>query len=424
MTLNRSQAPMFTVPDKINLIYPEKNFLTNGVPFSFIKAGSQPVVRVDLLFECGSVMEKTPLAARAAVKLLNEGTTKYSGSEIASKLDSLGAYLQTHITYHHALITFYCLTDKLKEVLPIVFSIVTEPLYPEDDVKLMLSRWKEEFTLENEKVAFLAGRRITQRVFGECHPYANKRTLSHYDELTTQQIREFYKEAFHPGNCTVIASGDVSDKVIAEINSVFGIQKFEGSPKTTVVPKPYSMVPEREDLLRKGAVQAALRMGILAIDRKHEDFVAFSMMNTILGGYFGSRLMKSVREEKGLTYGISSSILPYPDFTFWTLSCQTNKEKLQQTIDAVYAEIEMLRKKRIPDEELKMAVSYSTGEMLRHIDGPFGLADTYISLLEQKVELEVLNTALEKFNALTPDDINIMAVKYLDPSQFQIVTVS
>ncbi len=168
----------------------------------------------------------------------------------------------------------------------------------------------------------------------------------------------------------------------------------------------------------ENATQVALRMGRSIPNRTHPDHFKLSFTNVVLGGYFGSRLMQNIREDKGFTYGIGSNSVHFKQAGFLTISCNIKADCLEQTIEECYKEMRLLAKDLIPEGEFVRVKNYLIGDIQRQMDGPFALADTFKSLLFHQEDFNYIHQMIEAIHKITRRDIADMAAKYLEPLDY------
>ena len=196
---------------------------------------------------------------------------------------------------------------------------------------------------------------------------------------------------------------------------VFGTETF-GSHWHKVEKIHYLPVPatERRVFIEfPDAFQSAVRIGGLSLDRRHPDYLKMRVVITLLGGYFGSRLMSNIREEKGYTYGIAASLMTYPDHGMLAISAETANEYVESLIGEVYHEIDRLQNELVPVGELKMLKNYMLGDMCRSYESAFSLADAWISLQVSGLSSSYFAEALNAVKNITPDEIRELAQKYI-----------
>ena len=314
MLLDRTIQPKVRDIEHLAVQMPQRFIMPNGVPLNILNSGDNEVVRIDLLIEGGRWHQSQPLQALFTNRMLREGTLRYSALEIAEKLDYYGAWLELSSASEYAYITLYSLNKYLPQTLDVLESIVKEPAFPEKELGVVAENNIQQFIVNSSKVDFLAHRALMKAVYGGQHPCGRLVQKEDYKRITPDVLRKFYDRYYHSRNCTIYVSGKVGDDCVRRIEDLFGREAFgkgfQKPEKTDFIP--VSSVDKRIFVEYADVMQSAVRMGMLSLERCHPDYLKARVMVTLFGGYFGSRLMSNIREEKGYTYGISAGIAPYP----------------------------------------------------------------------------------------------------------------
>lgn len=415
MSLDRSVQPRVRDIEHLAVQMPRRFVMPNGVPLNVLDSGDNEVVRIDLLMEGGRWQQSQPLQALFANRMLREGTLRYSASEIAEKLDYYGAWLELSSASEYAYITLYSLNKYLPQTLEILESIVKEPVFPEKELGIIVDNNIQQFIVNSSKVDFLAHRALMKAVYGEEHPCGRLVQKEDYYRINPAVLREFYDRHYHSENCTVYVSGKVSDDCIRRIEEAFGREAFgKGFRKPERREfTPASAVDKRIFVEYADAMQSAVRMGMLSLERSHPDYLKARVLVTLFGGYFGSRLMSNIREEKGYTYGIAAGIVPYPGQGMLVINTETTNEFAEPLIGEVYHEIDRLQNELVPEDELAMVKNYMLGEMCRSYESAFSLADAWMFVQISGFGDSHFEDALNAVKDITPGEIRELAGKHL-----------
>ena len=413
--LDRSIQPLIREPEQLAVPSPECRVMKNGIPLYILNAGDNEVVRIDLLIEGGRWQQNQRLQALFTNRMLREGTRRYSAAAIAEKLDYYGAWLELSSSSEYAYITLYSLNKYLPETLDIFESIVKEPLFPEKELGVIIDSNIQQFLVNSSKVDFLAHRTLINAVYGDTHPCGQLVQKEDYHLINPSVLQSFYDRYYHSGNCSIYLAGKVSEDAIRRIETLFGSEPFG---KDFRKPEKRSYVPvtsseKRIFTERADAMQSAVRMGMLSLDRRHPDYLKVRVLVTLFGGYFGSRLMSNIREDKGYTYGISAGIMPYPDSGLLVVNAETANEFVEPLIKEVYHEIDRLQNDLVPVEELAMVRNYMLGDMCRSYESAFSLADAWIFIHTSGLPDSYVRDAVEAVKTITPVEIRELASRYL-----------
>ena len=394
---------------------PERMVLSNGIPLNVLNAGENEVVRIDFLIKGGRWQQVQPLQALFTNRMLREGTRRFTAAEIAERLDYYGAWLELSSASEHAYLTLYSLNKYLPETLDVLESIVKEPIFPEKELGVIIDTNIQQFLGNSSKVDFLAHRGLLKAVFGERHPGGRLVQEEDYHRITPSVLRDFYNRYYHSGNCSIYLSGKVTDECIRKVEQLFGSEPF-GTGFRKPEKKEYLPVVadvKRIFIERPDALQSAVRMGMLSLDRNHPDYLKLRVLVTLFGGYFGSRLMSNIREEKGYTYGISAGVMPYPGQGVLAVNAETANEFVEPLIAEVYHEIDRLQNDLVPAEELSMVQNYMSGEMCRSYESAFSMADAWIFVQISGLRDSYFTDALDAVKNVTPEEIRELAGKHL-----------
>ena len=414
MFMDRTIQPEIQPLKNFHIQTPVRTTLPNGIPLTVINAGEQEVVRMDVLFSGGRWQQSQKLQALFTNRMLREGTKKYTAATIAEKLDYYGSWLELSSSSEYAYITVYSLNKYLAKTLEVVESMIKEPLFPQKELQTILDTNIQQYLVNTSKVDFLAHRSLLKSLYGEQHPCGKIVMEEDYHTITPEVLREFYERHYHSGNCSIFLSGKVTDDIISRVTDIFGIpfgQYQLQMPKSSF---PFAAIPEKRIFTeREDAMQSAVKMGCTTITREHPDYPKLRVLMTLFGGYFGSRLMSNIREDKGYTYGISAGVVFYPDSGLLIVSTETDNEYVEPLIQEVYHEIDRLHLDPVSAEELRIVRNYMLGEMCRSYESPFSLSDAWIFIATSGLKDDYFARSLQAVNEITPAEIQDLAQRYL-----------
>ncbi|NCA85149.1 MAG: insulinase family protein [Clostridia bacterium] len=423
MTQNyRATSPPRFEVSAVPMLQPEYFQLDNGVPVYAINAGTQEVVKIDLIFDAGHVQQQQPLQASFTNKCLIEGTAHYSSNQIANLLDGRGAYLRNFSDLDDARLTLYSLNKHLDYLMPVFSEVALQAVFPVAEVATIIEKSKQEFLVNMEKVRYVSQLHFNRLLFGESHPYDTFRTAEDYDKANTDMLRSFYAAHYATSPFRIIVSGKLQANLQTLLNQYFG----KHTPvAAAVVPtaSPTHTAASVQYIQRANALQAALRIGKVIVNKHHQDFMGLMVLNTILGGYFGSRLMTNIREDKGYTYGIGSSLVSVQQAGMLVIASEVGDDVQQKAMDEIFIEIEKLRREPVPAGELELVKNYLRGTMLRGADGPFQLSELLKAALDYGFDLTWYNNYIETIKNITANEIQHLAVKYLETDSFTRLVV-
>ncbi|MFN4234730.1 MAG: M16 family metallopeptidase [Bacteroidia bacterium] len=419
--MNRSIAPEYKTINKLNLLEPQFIKLDNGIPVYYFNVGSQEVLRIEVLLKAGSRYQSAPLIAHTVNNMLNEGTKSHSAAQIAETFEYYGAYLHTECELDNASVILYLQNKHLDNLLPLFTELLNEAIFPDHELKIYLDNALQKFLVNQQKVNYLARKYFANALYGNS-TYGFMVNEEHYKQVQQPKLIDFYKKYYVAQNITLIISGSVRENELKKINNSF-MQCINGN----IVEKEKLKLPnyssQKLHIPKKDAVQNAIRIGKVLFNKTHQDYFDFQVLNTLLGGYFGSRLMSNIREDKGYTYGIGSAIVSLEDSGYFFISTEVGTEVCNAAIDEIYKEINQLIENPVNAEELSLVKNYLAGTLLRSLDGPFALAEKFKAAHTFGFGMVYYNSMLEHIHSITPNRIQELASRYLQPETLTEVVV-
>jgi len=411
---NRTQSPGFKTIDHIEIQEARSFTLDNGIPVHTIDAGSQELTRIEFIFRAGTFYQDAPLVANSTCSLIENGTAKYSANQLSDSIDFYGSFFETSCGHDFSSLALFSLNKHLESTLVFVEEMIRNAIYPQEEVITYLANKKQKHLVNQQKVNHVARQKFAELLFGTSHPYGKQATPEDHDLTKRAALVEFFKKHYHAGNCTIMVAGKLPADISKILNKHFGAGKW-GS--LSEIKKPYPAAQsamQRQNLVeRKDAVQSAIRVGRRLFNKTHPDYFAFQILNTILGGYFGSRLMANIREDKGYTYGIGSGLSSMVHEGFFYISTEVGADVTQKALDEIYKEIEILQNNLVPENELETVKNYVLGQFLRSVEGPFALADKYRGIWEFGLGYDYYRHYFEAVKAASPQELRDLAGKYL-----------
>lgn len=414
MKLDRTIKPSISTLDEINIVKPERITMQNGMRLNVIQAGNEEVIRFDLLVGGGQWSQKQPLQAMFTNRMLREGTTSFNSAEISERLDFYGAWLDLSSSITCGFVTLYSLNKYAEETLAIVASMVKEPIFPEKELSIVCDANKQQFLVNSTRVEMMARKQFNVALFGDKHPFSTYATETDYDNVTPEVIRSFYQKHYNSKNCSIYVSGKVTPTIVGAIEKYFGNESWGETVENVIFENvlPLKSTQKRYYVEKADALQSSIKLGGFVMDRKHPDFLKTRVLTTLLGGYFGSRLMSNIREEKGYTYGIGAGIVSYPGHSILMVATEAANEYVEPIINEVYKEMELLRTELVTKEELQMVKNYMLGDMCRSYEGPFSLSEAWIYTETAGLEDDFYQRSLEAIKSISQEEIQHLAQKY------------
>ena len=422
--INRTRQPDLNKIETLNIPLPEKARLDNGIPVFMFNAGDNAITKLDFIFDAGTRYGLHPLEVVFANKMLSEGTMNYSSYEIARKLDFYGAELNKAVTKDIAVLSLSALSKNMKYVLPILNEIINFPEFSADELKIHVQKDKQAFVDDCRKVSKVASMNFYRQLYGEKHPYGIIIAADDFDKLNPKQLVDFHREYYRPERCKIVVSGKLNPNILELLNYFFGHFRKEKPKIGEEIGHEIIQGKPKQFIKMPSAVQSAVRIGTISINKTHEDYIRLFILNTLFGGYFGSRLMKNIREDKGYTYGIYSMLLSFQKSAMFIISTEVGAQVCRKAVKEIYNELRILNNEPPSAQELDLVKKYLTGSIIRSFDGPFEVSDRFKSLLEYGIDYKKYYTEfIQTINTVRPDDLMNVANKYLDPESMSELIV-
>jgi zinc protease len=426
MTLDRTILPAIHDAVEFDYLLPPIHTqpLDNGLPFYWLNAGVQDVVQVDWVFPAGLWYETKASVAHATAGLLKNGTSKHTAQQIHEALEFYGAQLKIAAGNDLATITLYTMAKHLDVLLPMVFEIITDSVFPESEVEIHKRNAIQRLLVSLRQCEFVANQRIDAILFGEDHPYGRYSRKEKIEQLTREDLLAFYKGHYNLANAKMFMAGKVSETEVKQINEIFGKVSLS---KTILHEGIFPAPPAAEKIQRisndPNGVQGAIRIGRQFPNRHHPDYTPMVVLNTLFGGYFGSRLMSNIREDKGYTYGIHSSLGPEINGGSFVIHTETGRDVVELAVKEVYHEMEILCNEVADDEELMLVKNYLLGGLLGDLDGPFSILQRWRTLILNGFTEDYFNNNIRIYKSVTAKELQLLAQKYFNKQDFHEIVV-
>lgn len=426
---DRSIAPQIkdAVDFQFTLPQIQQHICNNDLPLYFYQGGSQDVIQIDWVFQAGIWAEQKTAVANAVAAIYKNGTTLQSELEINEALEFYGASLKVTCGNDYTTFTLHCLSKHLPALLPVIFEILTQPAFAEKELEIYKQNTIQAMRIKLLNCDFVANRHIEAALFSKEHPYGRYAEIADIEALHRQDLLDYFHANFASDLCTMFVAGKYTDSALALIQEVFGKEKWnQFATKKTIEIKTINPSADKHFKLinNEEGVQAALRVARHFVPRSHPDFIPMQVLNTLLGGYFGSRLMSNIREEKGYTYGIYSYIAPYKHASMMMISTEVGRAVAQASITEIWNEMEGLKNETIENEELLLVKNYMLGSLLSDMEGPFAIMRLWKNLILNKEAIEHFNQRVAAIKTVQAKDLQALAQKYfVEEDFFQVVVV-
>jgi predicted Zn-dependent peptidase len=422
--LDRKIAP--AIVDAVNFqlkLKPyQKIVLKNGVEVYTIDAGAEEVMAIEWVFQAGNSQEDQNLVAATTNFLLRNGTSKRSAFEINEHFEYFGSYLNRACYNETATLSLHCLTKHVGELLPVIKELITDSVMPQHELEIYQQNMKQRLKVSLKKSDFIAGRLMDVYLYGENHPYGKYSSAEEFDALQREQLLAFYKKYYQEGKLIMFIAGKLPAYLEQLLNQHFG-----DLPNNTIEEKQTPLIHATEKKYRvtndPNGVQGSIRIARPFPNRHHPDFLKVQMLNALFGGFFGSRLMSNIREDKGYTYGIHSYLQNHVQHSAWMVSTEAGKDVCEAAITEVYKEMKDLREELVDEEELLLVRNYMMGSILGDLDGPFQIIARWKNIVLNNLTEQYFYDSINTIKTISAEELQQLAQKYLREEDFYELVV-
>lgn len=419
---------MYPIPkiypaQEIDIIGYETILLDSGIPCYGFNGVPYDIINIDFSFDAGRWTETKPLTASFYAKMFKAGTNKLSAEQLSENIDFWGGTIKISQGYNTVTISVYSILRNLEPVLQILQEIFLESKFPQHKLDFKKEKSLNRLKINNRKTEFLADEAFKKMIYGDKHPYGYSMKKEDIESITRNDIIQYFKNNICSNNLSIYVSGKYDNTVIKLIDKYFPLSVF-----SEPVDKIFKHQPQPEENKKfhhtiPQAEQASLIIGKEINTPRDAEFYDFSVLNTILGGYFGSRLMKNIREDKGYTYGIHSEIVNYRYSSLWCISTEVGLEYVEPCKKEIYKEIFRLKNEKIDSQELDRVRNYLMGKMLRYFDGPFNTKNVYKIFWSTNREIEHLTYLINSIKNVTSERLLELANSFFNEESFYEVLV-
>ena len=421
MAVDRSIPPPVSDFGDFSLNVPDPITLSNGMKMWIASNGEEEINKLSIYMTGGAFQESRPTQATACSIAVFNGNAKMSFSETAEAIDFYGAWRAAQVYDNSTAFSISSLNENFDKTLQIFIESLRTPLFPDDEFEPLKRQLAVSCAMAREKVKYIANKEIMKLYYGNNHSLATDPTPEDINSLTGEHMRSFHSSFYKAQNCNLVFAGNISDKEIATVETVLGEWLPDGAPTPQVEP-PFNPSDEMFKIVDKqGAVQSAIVMMLKTVPRQHPDYFKLRILATVLGGYFGSRLMKNIREDKGYTYGISANHSGRAFDGYVGIATECDTQHTWNVINEIHNEINRLRDEPVPQQELDTVKRYMLSDLAKTLDTPFNIAAYIGNMFCYGTYPSYFNDQVQEIKNVTSGQLQDIAQQYLDIAKLRTV---
>ena len=420
--LDRRIAPVQCELNALSLAAPVVRTLDNGIDvYQFINPDLD-LIHFNIRIKAGSLFETQKCVATAAFALLIESAEGRTSSEVEDFLDYYGVVFNTQVNLEYATISLIIPKSNCETVLPFIYSFIAKPVYKEENLLLYKQRKIKELQYNMLKVGFRSGQLMFNALLNPALTAGESLTEQHIEDLSIESLSAYHQKSFCANNMQIFVTGNITDSLLDEVTTVFGQVPVASA---AVLPFLFSeSLPEKLIFeKREDSMQSSLLICRKGLGYHEEERRNFSVLATLFGGYFGSRLMQNLREKNGYTYGVHCFTSYFGESSIFYIDTDVNVEKTQDALRQCQIEMERLRNEWVSSDELNAVKSYMKGALLRKLDGSVSYMKEYILWNSSGLDEKEPDLLMKTIDKTTPEEIKLLANKYLNPDDYTSIIV-
>jgi len=424
--IDRTSAPLIkdAIEFDLKLKPYQKMVLNNGVEVYAINAGEQELLQLEIVFYAGNSYEANKGVALATNFMLKNGTSTKIAFQINEHFEYYGAYCNRSCYNETAVLSLHTLNKHLNVLLPVMREMITDANFPESELDIFKQNSQQKLQVNLKKCDFVANRLIDAYLFGEDHPYGKYLSAENYQALSTDQLKAHFQQYYVNGRAVIFVAGKLPADLFEQLNQQFGDLAITKNGQSLPAQQLIPAVQKKQHISNDpNGVQAAIRIARPFPNRHHPDFMNVMVLNTLFGGFFGSRLMSNIREDKGYTYGIHSYVQNHIQESAWMISTEAGKDVSEATVTEVYKEMDLLRNTLIDEEELLLVRNYMIGSILGDLDGPFQIIGRWKNIILNNLDEHYFYDSIKVIKSISAEELKALAEKYLKPADFYELVV-
>ncbi len=421
MAPDRRTPPQISNFKNIRLDIPEPVILSNGMKMWIAGNGEDDINKLCIYLNGGAFQESRPVQATTCSLAIFSGNKFMNHNEIAEAIDYYGAWRAAQVNDNTTAISISSLNEYFNNTLPILCDSMRFPVFPDSELEITKRQLAVNCATARERVKYIANKEMMRLYYGNGHPLAIDPTPQDIESLTRDDMVAFHNAYYKAENCNIVLAGHITDKEIDTIERVVGDWKPLGAPAQVIEPEATPSGDTFRIVHKAGAVQSAITMTIRAIPRRHPDYFKLRILTTVLGGYFGSRLMSNIREDKGYTYGINSILSGRAFDGYIAISTECDTKHTWNVIRETKNEITRLCHEPIPQHELDIVKRYMMSDMAKTLDTPFNIAAYIGNMFCYGIYPTYFNEHVDAILSVNSQQLLETAQKYLNPDNLLTV---
>ncbi len=381
----------------------ESGILKNGTEYYLINDSNQTITTINIIAPAGAYFDKKNGTAAFAAKLMQRGTIKHNATELSRLIENMGLNLSGSALWDEVSFNLTGMPQFIEDGLDLLGDILFHPTFEEKELEFLKSKTISSIEQDLVNPAYLAQVAFNTNLYKN-HPYGRSRvgTIEEVTLIDRNDCIEWHNSLLKSKMSIFVAGNFAKDRILSKLETIFSSANLtDNQPVYSQVAYSLSATPILAE--KKEAPQVTVRYGFPTINRNDADYPYLQLINTILGGYFLSRLNKIIREEKGYTYGLHSTIENRKASSAFYISTDINADKVKETLAEIDKQIDIIASNKIPHEELLQAQRYILGIFLRSTETPQQAASLIRTTKIYGLPIDYHKQLVSKISKATPE---------------------
>ena len=423
MSVDRTTPPQIKDFADIHLPSKQTVILDNGIDVNLIPMSRNGANYISVIWHSGTAASKNLAVPPFVPRMMLQGTKTLSAEDIMERFDFLGAFISNAVSTNYSVFRLLSLNAFNSELMELLSDILLHPTFPEERFEALKRKDLAAYDLARSRTSFIVSEEMGKLMSGNEHPYLQPLKRHDIENVTIEQVVSAWNEGISNSGISIFASGDISDIIKENIKEFGSDLRTNHISTSNSIPIPFTPEkPQTRFIEMPASSQSSVAIGIPTIARSHHDYIPLRIAVVALGGYFGSRLMASIREEKGLTYGIQASLLGLREGSYILIEADCDKRYVQKVIDEVFSEMSVMKHTPMGYEEFRKLRSYYMSYIAATADNFKTVGNYYASNKVHDFPDDYFERQLQVLSTITPLEIRDICAKYFDIDNASVVT--
>lgn len=395
--------------------------LPNGIPVTQFLNSQLDLLHFIIKIKAGRYYEYKKNAALFCYSLLKESSAKHSSSEVDEFLDYYGVSYSVSIAIEYVSINIIIPKHNCAHVLPYIFDFLAHPSFKEKNLEIFRMRKLMDLAYNRKKLSYCASQLMLQHIFGDVNPVGQIQSEDLLKDINIADLQDYHQHSFCAENIRIFTAGNLDNDILKLIKNLFS--DIPHGKSLHNLGKDYIVKPSNQAIVdyHEECIQSSIYLCKASFSYHEPHRYDFNVLSTILGGYFGSRLMSNLRETNGYTYGINCDSMYFDNRSVFYIESEVNVEVTQKAIDECLKEIDRLNMEPVPETELELVKKYMAGQLLRRVDNTVSYMTQYSKWDDFGDDEQAFELQMQSIEAFNSEHAMLLARQFLQKKDFTTI---